>query len=83
MTDRAVFPKKLTLTLEVTSVCLLVFMTLAGLGFQYEKWSLPGVYLILIAAAFGTLLNLLRARFMEVSARIDELERKLAASSRA
>jgi hypothetical protein len=79
MAARVVFTEKQTRTLEITCVGVLIFMVFGGLFFQIKNWSLPGVTLIVIATAISPLLNLIRARFAEVSARVDELEKKLAA----
>jgi hypothetical protein len=78
MAARVIFTEKQTRVLEITTVCVLIFMVLFGLFCQIENWSLPGVTLIVVATAISPLLNLIRARFSEVSARLDELEKKFA-----
>ena len=58
-------------------------MMVFGLWYQIKGLSLPGAALIVVGTIIGPLVNLSRARFSEVSARVDELERKLAAAPRA
>jgi hypothetical protein len=63
--------------IELVSVALVLFMIAYGVGFQFEEWRLPGVALVLVGVTLVNMLNLMRARLWEATARIDELEKKL------
>jgi len=60
-------------------VCLVFFTMLVGLYYQVMGLKLDGGILIVVGITIINFLNLFQAQLREASARIDQLEKKLAA----
>lgn len=68
-----------TRMLQITSACLLVFTVGTGLLYQFKGWKLDGGALILVGGVILNYVSLLQCQLGQASARVDELENKLAA----
>jgi hypothetical protein len=73
------FSARQTRRLEIVGVCLLIFTMGFGLLYQFKGWKLDGATLITVCIIIINYVNLIRAEFGEVSARIGELEKQLSA----
>jgi hypothetical protein len=71
------FSPRQILTMEITAICLLIFMIGLGLLYQFKEWKLDGGSLVLVSILLITYVNLIRSQLAQASARIDELEKKL------
>ena len=77
MTEAASSPWQLRV-IQITSVCLLLFTVGIGLIYQFKEWKLDGGALILVGVLIVNYVNLLQLKLGQASARIDELEKRLA-----
>jgi hypothetical protein len=78
MTTAASSPRQ-TLILEISAVCLLIFVMGLGLFYQFMGWKLDGNNLVIVGILIINCVNLFRAQLRQVSDRISELEKRLAA----
>jgi hypothetical protein len=67
------------LILEITAVCLLLLVMGLGVLYQFMGLKLDGNNLVAVGVLIGAYVNLFRAQLRQVSDRISELEKKLAA----
>jgi hypothetical protein len=79
MTAKAIPPWQI-LTVEITAFCLLVFTVGFGLLHLFTRWELGGADLIVVGSLIISYVSVFRFRLSQASARIDELEKKLATS---
>ena len=77
-----VLSPKWTLALEITSLVLLVATMGFGVLYQIKGWKLEGEHLILVGILVVNYVNLIRGQLAQATARIDELEQRLAALER-
>jgi hypothetical protein len=78
MTPLALSPRQ-TRMLEILGVCMLLFTMGVGLLYQFKGWKLDGSAMIIVPIIIINYVNLIRGQFAEVSARMDDLEKKLSA----
>ena len=79
MTANAISPRQI-LIMEITAFCLFVFTIGYGLLHLLMRWELGGQDLVMVCVLIMSYATLLRFRLSQASARIDELEKKLATS---
>ena len=65
--------------IEIVSVLLVIFLIGFGLLYQFERWKLDGSALILVGILFVNYFNFVRAELSRASARVDALEKRVAA----
>ncbi len=70
-------------TPEIVNLVLLLALMGAGLLYHFKGWKLDGADLIVVCVLIVNSGHILRAQLSRVSARIDELEKKLSAKSSA
>jgi hypothetical protein len=67
---------------EITCLALVLIELASGLIHQLKGWPLTGSDLLIVVILIVNYGNLIRWRFDSASARVDELERRLAATGR-
>jgi len=70
-----------TRTAEITSHCLLILIMGVGLLFQLKGWELDGSALIAVGGLVFCYVTLFRSQLAHLSARIEELEKKLSTNT--
>jgi hypothetical protein len=78
MTTAPIFSPKQTRISEIIGACSLVAMMILGLVAQALRLNVGGAALMLVAPVMINWINLLRSQIAQASARIDDLEKKLA-----
>jgi len=78
MTAAAVSPRQIWM-LEISAICLLAFMMGIGVFYQFMGFKLDGNLLVLVGALIVIYVKLFQAQLRQVSDRIYELEKRLAA----
>ncbi len=79
MPTKVVSPR-MTLVLEITCIVLLIGALGFGVLYQLKGWRLEGGHLILVCILIINYVNLIRGQLAQANARIDELEKRLAAT---
>jgi divalent metal cation (Fe/Co/Zn/Cd) transporter len=75
----AAWSPRQTRMVEISAVCLLAIMMGLGVLYQFMGWKLDGIHLVIVGILIVNYVNLFRAQLRQVSDRIDELEKRLAA----
>jgi hypothetical protein len=74
------FSPKQTRVLEITCLVIFIAAIIFGVVYQIMGWKLEGGHLILVCILVINYVNLIRSQLTQANARIDELEKRLAAS---
>jgi len=64
---------------EISALCLLAFMMVIGVFYQFMGFKLDGNLLIMVGALIVIYVKVFQAQLRQVTDRIDELEKRLAA----
>ena len=75
----AAFSPRLTRMLEIVGACVLFFMVASGLFRHFMAWGLDGSDLVTVCGLIFLYVMLFRSQLRQVSDRINELEKRLAA----
>ena len=78
MTAAAYSPRQIRM-LEISALCLLAFMMVIGVFYQFMGFKLDGNLLIMVVALIVIYVKVFQAQLRQVTDRIDELEKRLAA----
>ena len=78
MTAAAYSPQQIRM-FEISAICLLAFMMLIGVFYQFMGFKLDGNLLIMVGALIVIYVKVFQAQLRQVTDRIDELEKRLAA----
>ena len=78
MTAAAVSPRQIRV-LEITAYCLLAVVMVFAMTYQFLGLKLDGFHIVIVAILIVIYVSLLRAQLRQVTDRIDELEKRLAA----
>ena len=79
MTAAAYSPRQIRM-FEISALCLLAFMMVIGVFYQFMGFKLDGNLLIMVVALIVIYVKVFQAQLRQVTDRIDELEKRLAAS---
>jgi hypothetical protein len=79
MTATAVSPRQIRV-LEITAYCVLAVVLVFGMTYQFLGLKPDGIHIVIVAILIVIYVTLLRAQLRQVTDRIDELEKRLAAS---
>ena len=78
MTAAAYSPRQIRM-FEISALCLLAFMMVIGVFYQFMGFKLDGNLLIMVGALIVIYVKVFQAQLRQVTDRIDELEKRLAA----